>query len=45
MAFLKRCVSTVAKCDCGNPGVINIRGIWYCLDCKDKKEKPQTPNN
>lgn len=42
MAFLKRCVSTVVKCACGKPGITNIKGKWYCLDCsKELKKVPK----
>jgi len=39
MAFIKRCVSTVLKCSCGNPGVTNLKGKWYCQECLEKREK------
>ena len=38
MAFLKRCMSTILKCACGNPGVINLKGTWYCVDCSNKEK-------
>ena len=39
MSFIKRCVSTIIKCGCGKPSVINYRGKWYCVDCLNNLKK------
>jgi len=39
MAFIKKCMGTILKCACGKPGVINLKGNWYCLDCSKKEKK------
>jgi len=43
MAFMKRCVSTVLKCACGKPGVVNLKGKWFCVDCSEQNKDPKTP--